>query len=302
MTSQYIYTYTPQQLQVWRDWYRDTLLRGRRWFAHALPGQGGLVSRVVRYIEVQEQLLGVGIYRVSARFEQRGASLPPETDVGDQHWGNVLFLLNGQDIVTKDAGPLNLTLGNTGAMALDATRPLFGFPTYRSAGVNSSSRLQMTSDGVFADAIGNDEWCWDGWVRADTGNNGLALRFFYFGQWIGSRSSAGAYEFTSVIGGTSRTIAAQAISCPDESWLYFKFCRDKADPVFDYTRVYVNNILADTSSGFSKSNAVATGDTFGWLMGYNGAIGGNFSNFRFTKGTSRIGESLPTAPFPTRGV
>lgn len=78
MASQYAYIYTAEQMAVWRDWYRDTLLDGRRWFVHSLPGAGGMVSRVVRYRSVQQQLLGSGIYRVSAGFEQRGSSLQPQ--------------------------------------------------------------------------------------------------------------------------------------------------------------------------------------------------------------------------------
>ena len=85
LASQYTYIYTPAQMQVWRDWHRDTLLEGRRWFAHALPGRTGLAQRVVRYRSVQQQLLGIGLYRVSASFEQRGRSvapqLPPPLDV-----------------------------------------------------------------------------------------------------------------------------------------------------------------------------------------------------------------------------
>ena len=74
LTSEYTFVYTPDEMAAWRTWWRDVLLEGRRWFNMALPGQGGMVQRVVRYLEAPQQLLGAGIYRVSARFEQRGAA------------------------------------------------------------------------------------------------------------------------------------------------------------------------------------------------------------------------------------
>jgi hypothetical protein len=65
-------------MAVWRPWFRDVLLDGRRWFAINLPGAGGLIPRVVKYREVTEQLLGGGNYSVMATFEQRGRAAAPQ--------------------------------------------------------------------------------------------------------------------------------------------------------------------------------------------------------------------------------
>lgn len=75
--SRYAFIYTPAEMAEWLEWFRDVLLQGRRWFAIALPGAGGLINRVARYRDVQQEHLGAGIYRVNATFEQRGASLEP---------------------------------------------------------------------------------------------------------------------------------------------------------------------------------------------------------------------------------
>lgn len=77
--SSYVFTYTAEEIGIWRNWYKQELLDGRRTFAIDLPGRGGLATRVVRYHSVQETYLGLGIYRIQATFEQRGASLNPRT-------------------------------------------------------------------------------------------------------------------------------------------------------------------------------------------------------------------------------
>jgi hypothetical protein len=77
--SEYPFIYSPSEMAVWREWYEDDLLQGRRWFAVALPGRGGIVDRVARYLKVQEELLASGNYRVEATLEQRGVSAAPRT-------------------------------------------------------------------------------------------------------------------------------------------------------------------------------------------------------------------------------
>lgn len=110
MTSQYTYLYTPQQMALWLEWWRDDLLQGRRWFAHSLPGRAGMVPRVVRYRTVQQQLLGAGIYRVSASLEQRGASLMPAAEVGDPFFADVVLLMHYQgDFIDEKGHTVNVT-------------------------------------------------------------------------------------------------------------------------------------------------------------------------------------------------
>lgn len=67
--------YAPEEMAVWRAWYEDELLHGLLRFTADLPLDGGISSRVVRYIgEQRREHLGRGIYRVSAQLEVRGAS------------------------------------------------------------------------------------------------------------------------------------------------------------------------------------------------------------------------------------
>lgn len=77
--SQYPFMYTPADMAAWREWFRTMLLDGRRWFTIALPGDGGVVTRVVKYREVREHKLGAGNYRVDATFEQRGSAVAPRS-------------------------------------------------------------------------------------------------------------------------------------------------------------------------------------------------------------------------------
>lgn len=71
--------YSPAEMAVWREWFEDTLLNGQRWFTATLPGRGGWLPRVARYIGEQLQLthLGAGFWEVSCRLELRGLSAAP---------------------------------------------------------------------------------------------------------------------------------------------------------------------------------------------------------------------------------
>lgn len=74
--QQLSWTYTPEEMTIWRAWYETTLSQGRYWFAAYLPGLRGLKRpKLVRYLTKSEQLLGNGLYRVTATLEMR-AYLP----------------------------------------------------------------------------------------------------------------------------------------------------------------------------------------------------------------------------------
>lgn len=77
--SEYPFNYSPAEMAIWREWYRTDLLDGRCWFAMPLPGRGGIVDRVVRYLKVVERLLPSGNYTLDATFEQRGVSAAPQS-------------------------------------------------------------------------------------------------------------------------------------------------------------------------------------------------------------------------------
>lgn len=73
--------YSPAEMAIWRAWFEATLLNGQLWFAATLPGRGGWLPRVARYIGEQLQLthLGAGYWEVSCRLELRGLSAAPAT-------------------------------------------------------------------------------------------------------------------------------------------------------------------------------------------------------------------------------
>lgn len=76
------WVYSPSEMAIWRAWFQDDLLYGHRWFADELPLDGGFSTRVVRYVgEQRREHLAVGIYRITATLEVRGASELPQTVV-----------------------------------------------------------------------------------------------------------------------------------------------------------------------------------------------------------------------------
>lgn len=159
LQSEYTYVYTPAEMAVWRAWYRDTLLQGRRWFAHNLPGRAGMVPRVVRYRDVQQQLLGAGIYRVSAGFEQRGRSLLPETDESSYTDRGFLCqwdtMLNATDVdATQGPDPV-LSDGAT----LDSDIKKWG-PSSLKVGPGQA----RTASTIVQEVYLGKSWRWEFWV------------------------------------------------------------------------------------------------------------------------------------------
>jgi hypothetical protein len=70
--------YSPAEMAVWRTWYEDTLLTGQLQFEVLLPGEGGWLTRVARYVSVvPRKHIQLGIYTVTADLEIRGASDMP---------------------------------------------------------------------------------------------------------------------------------------------------------------------------------------------------------------------------------
>lgn len=61
------------QMKTFRDWWRDVLLDGHRWFYIKLPSAGGLTWHVARFADenYQSRLLGHRAWNVSAKLEIR---------------------------------------------------------------------------------------------------------------------------------------------------------------------------------------------------------------------------------------
>lgn len=75
--------YTPEQMEVWRAWFKNTLRNGQCWFAVTLPGRGGWQTRVARYVSgtVREHK-GAGCFEVSADLEINGSRAAPLLSFG----------------------------------------------------------------------------------------------------------------------------------------------------------------------------------------------------------------------------
>lgn len=71
--------YSAAEMAAWVAWYDDALLAGMRWFSIRAPGRGGWTERACKFRtnSVRRELLGAGLFRVSARLQQRGISAAP---------------------------------------------------------------------------------------------------------------------------------------------------------------------------------------------------------------------------------
>lgn len=133
--------YTAAEMSTWRIWYESTLLDGMLWFAATAPGAGGFVQRVLRFRtkSLRQELLGNGVYRVTAQLEQRGLGAAPRAS-------DILFLdnFNGvADTVLSAHTPDEAPAGFGWAVSVDS-------PPYLSGGGSATASL---ADG-FADASG----------------------------------------------------------------------------------------------------------------------------------------------------
>ncbi|HWH74892.1 MAG TPA: hypothetical protein VNV16_11590 [Methylibium sp.] len=93
--------YGPAEMATWRAWFEDTLLNGQRWFVATLPGRGGWLPRVARYIGEQLQIthLGAGFWEVSCRLEVRGLSAAPQFGSN----GTVVLLVNAEESIEDES-------------------------------------------------------------------------------------------------------------------------------------------------------------------------------------------------------
>jgi hypothetical protein len=113
--------YEPEQMEVWRAWFDDTLIKGQRWFALTILGAGGWISRTVRFRtgSVRREHVSHGVFRVSARLEQRGRSAPPAVcDVWRESFASLdpYAVTNGNGALFAVAGGvLSIAPQNTGA-------------------------------------------------------------------------------------------------------------------------------------------------------------------------------------------
>lgn len=78
------YLYNEAEMAIWAPWRTGALAtqaaRHRYWTA-PLPGRGGVINRVARYLVAPQcTYLGEGIWRVNVPLYVRGASVAPQQD------------------------------------------------------------------------------------------------------------------------------------------------------------------------------------------------------------------------------
>lgn len=66
------WSYSPEQMAIWRTWFDTTLRRGQLWFLIELPGRSGMVPTPARFVEVTQDRKDGGEYLVTATLQLRG--------------------------------------------------------------------------------------------------------------------------------------------------------------------------------------------------------------------------------------
>jgi hypothetical protein len=79
------WVYNAAEMAAWKAWLEGPLAaqvaRLRFWNA-LLPGRGGVLSRVARYMEPpQREYLGQGLWRITAQLYVRGLSVAAQQDI-----------------------------------------------------------------------------------------------------------------------------------------------------------------------------------------------------------------------------
>ena len=287
MTSQYTYVYTPAQMDEWRNWWRDTLLDGKRWFAHDLPGPGGLTPRVVRYRDVHQQLLGNGIYRVSASFEQRGSALAPVLE-GDAYWSNVILLLEGDNIATPsvflDSGPDNRSVSVVRGSPTQSS----GTKKLGSGAIYAASTFGLQYDvPAIPGEPSNSKFTLDLWYMRDASQNYIA---FCWGvstvMFLRTPANSGSYE--PAIGDPNLFLVAHGAPLGTSTWYHLEYSFESISSTQGIWRIFVDGVKKAESVGVSPTFAAGGTLDFGRsdLAGFSG-LGGYVDMYRLTYGVVR---------------
>lgn len=276
MTSQYTYVYTPHQMAIWREWYRTTLLDGRRWFAHALPGRGGMVPRVVKYRQVQQQLLGMGIYRVSASFEQRGASLMPDQPDLDPFAADVVLLLRNQDAAFPDESWVANPTQITGTPALVDG----GGPWGLGAIDTSAGGLSFLQNAAYSFPQPG-ELCLEAWLRWGGGHTEMA--FYYPAEdapdvFLASDTSSDSIYQNGIGGSTFGPLYAG-------TWQHVVMQWGVTEDSVHRGEIYLDGLLKGSESSLTNDRSVRdeTAISIGLPMISHGSWQGQIGEVRITK-------------------
>lgn len=218
---------------------------------------------------------------------------------GDPFYGDVLFLLNGQNAITKDNGPLDRPMvNNVPPLFLNSDQTLFGFPTYTNM-PDAAGWLNLTGDIYLSQALLNNAFTLEGFLWLDAPDAGDG-RIFSVNRFQAAFDVANVFTVACVdIGAGSYTLAGGAVT--PGAWFHFAFMRKKLGAV-DVLELCVGGLLTDTSTPFGPALNVGNYPGFDRVMGYN-SLGSTcrFSNMRFTNNVARYTAPFapPSAPFPT---
>jgi hypothetical protein len=79
------WVYPAEKMSIWMAWYEGALADQAarlRWFTAPLPGRGGAIARVARYVTPPKRVhCGAGLWKISADLYIRGASVTPQGEV-----------------------------------------------------------------------------------------------------------------------------------------------------------------------------------------------------------------------------
>lgn len=235
-----------------------------------------------------------------------GARIPHD---GDPLFGQVMLLLNGTSVVTKDDSSFNRAMTAFGGMALNSGVTLFGNPTYEAPTSGAASWLRC-DDVTWAGSFGTQEWCIEGFYMPLQNVDDSAVN--RLGAVFETMRAPSGKLFCSCknLDNTSYTIdSGSALSL--STWYYYAFVRDNSLSL-SVLRMYFGQpggsaVQTGSFTGIVASNAVGSSqgspkEAFG--LSLTNRNHGRFGPFRFTIGNARYYSGtafpVPSGPFPAR--
>lgn len=229
------WVYSPAQMAVWVEWYADEIDDGDRWFEVSLPGVGGWVTRMARYVgPVERRHMGAGFFELTADLEINHGRRPPSPHpVLLMHWDGGFVDATGITTFTPEGAGYSFVTGETGfGQAVSATS------NGRAAG--SSSRDL---------AIGTQKYTIEGRSKFAEGQLG---GYLLGKNYWASQPAPGLFKNDWALGVTPNTIALQwtdqvlAVAGNFTSiygeWFTWSISDDNETAYF-----HVNGVLVDTA-------------------------------------------------------
>jgi Concanavalin A-like lectin/glucanases superfamily len=157
-------------LKTFDTWYTATLALGMKRFLIPLPGEGGWVARVARFIGAPRLThVETGIFDVAATLEVREAIPTPEVPPASSHWDDVVLLmhLDGEDLSTTftDSSQYAHSFSRFGSTTYIRTdQKKFGTGSLRVSSTFNGIETAASNDWAF----GTGDFTIELWVWRDT--------------------------------------------------------------------------------------------------------------------------------------